>query len=80
MSRQSKKPLYDKPWKRYERDTRAERDLGYGRLLDYGHKHNVTMAWNFNKDATRDQIFLLKVGDKEVFLDAEEVMKYLRWV
>lgn len=73
--------MYEKPWQRTVNDTKDERDRGWGRLHDHGGKEKkVVLAWDFNGKATEDQIFKLIVGDKTVYLHAEEFMKFLRWV
>lgn len=79
-------PIYERPEKRTTRDTRQERDLGYGRLKDYHTASNrVEMFWDFNEEAAQDHIVKLrinnlKVGPVEVYLDAEQMRQYLRWV
>jgi hypothetical protein len=49
-------------------------------LKDYSLKHKVTMSWDLNEDAARDQIFKLDVGGNIVYLDWEEVLKAGRFV
>lgn len=51
-----------------------------GSLKDYSLHHRVTVEWDLNEDSKRDQIFKLKVDDYEVLIDAEELMRYIRWV
>lgn len=51
-----------------------------GTIRDYSMSHRVELSWDLNDDAMRDKMFRLKVDDKEVILDAEEVMRLLRWV
>jgi hypothetical protein len=51
-----------------------------GVIKDYSLKHKVTIEWDFSDDSVRDQIFKLTVGENTVVLDAEEMMRYLRWV
>lgn len=51
-----------------------------GTLKDYSLKHNVEMRWNLSEDAHRDMIFELKIDDYTVLLDAEEVLRTVRWV
>lgn len=60
--------------------TKVQRDKGSGSVRDYSLKHRVTIAWDLNEDSMRDQMFRLTVDDYEVILDAEEMMRYLRWV
>lgn len=81
MARQSKKPdLYKDLWKRTSKDTIEERDLGYGRLLDYKGSAKVELFWDFNEAMKQDKLVLLKIDGKEVILDTEELTKYIRWV
>lgn len=60
--------------------TKVQRDKKGGVLKDYTLHHRVTMAWDLNDEAIRDRMFRLTVDDHEVILDAEEFMRYLRWV
>lgn len=60
--------------------TKDQRDKRHGIIRDYGLHHRVEVRWDLNDEAIRDKIFLLTVDDYEVLLDAEEMMRYLRWV
>lgn len=51
-----------------------------GVLKDYSNKHRVSVAWDLNDEAKRDKIFILQVDDKVVYLDAEELTHYIRFV
>ena len=51
-----------------------------GVIKDYSQKHRITVEWDLNEDAIRDKMFRLNVGGNEVIVDAEEMMRYLRWV
>ena len=51
-----------------------------GAVRDYTHKHRVEILWDLNEDCIKDKIFMLRIDDKEVLLDTEQVMRYLRWV
>lgn len=51
-----------------------------GVLKDYSMKHIVEVQWNLNPEAIRDQMFIMKIDGVEVILDAEEVMRMVRWV
>ena len=51
-----------------------------GSLRDYSGQHVVEMYWNLSEEAKKDMIFKLRIDDKEVLLDAEQVSRYLRWV
>ena len=64
-----------------ERDSAyVEHKLTSGILRDYSLQHRVEMQWDLNVDAQRDRIFRLKVDNLEVLLDAEEVLRMIRWV
>ena len=78
----TRRPLYEKneTYRRTVNDTITERDLGYARLIDVNNHKSVEMFWDFDPKATEDGIFRLKVGKEDVFLDAEQFRKYLRWV
>lgn len=59
---------------------KKQRDKGRGVLHDLSHRHKVEMIWDLNEDAITDQVFILRVDDYEVMLDAEQLQRYLRWV
>lgn len=59
---------------------KVQRDLKHGVLKDYSLQHRVEVRWDLNDEATRDQMFIMKIDDYEVMLDAEEVLRYLRWI
>lgn len=59
---------------------KTQRDKKHGVLRDYSLQHRVDMSWDLNEEAKRDQIFKLRIDDYEVLLDAEQLMRYLRWV
>lgn len=75
---EDKQPLYDKPPRL--RDTRDERDLGYGRVLDHKGRKRVEIMWDVNPSMTARGLCILKVGHEEVVVNAEQLMKFLRWV
>lgn len=52
----------------------------HGTLRDYSNKHKVTVDWDLNTAAKADQIFRLTIDGVDVYLDAEEVMHYIRMV
>lgn len=63
------------------RDVKEERDLGYARIPNRGASgpSYMEMYWKLNPDATRDQVIKLKLGDKEVFIYWEDMLRYGRW-
>lgn len=80
----ARRPLYEKEerrgGKRTVNQTREERDLHYGRLRDYNKGKQVVLFWDFTEQAKEDGILGLKVGAETVFIDAEQLRKFLRWV
>lgn len=58
---------------------RSQSESNRGVLRDYSLQHRVEMQWNLNDEATRDRMFKFKIDNYEVILDAEELMRYLRW-
>lgn len=80
MPRKLKDAVYQKPWERTLDRAKEERDLAYGRVRDYYGNKKVELFWNLDADAIENKLFRLKIGKEEVILDAEEVMKFLRWV
>ena len=75
-------PLTDKDMSvlREGDETRIQRSQKIGNLKDYSLQHRVTLAWDLNDEAKRDLMVKLKIDDVEVILDAEDLMRYLRWV
>lgn len=61
-------------------ETRVQRAQKMGNLKDYSMKHRVTLQWDMNEDSKRDLMFKLRIDDLEVILDAEDMMRYLRWI
>jgi hypothetical protein len=51
-----------------------------GVLRDLSLKHKVKMFWDLSEEAKTDQIFKLQIDDYVVYLDAEQILRYLRWV
>lgn len=49
-------------------------------LKDYSLQHRVKVSWGMSEDSERDRMFKLQVDDKTVILDAEEVLRSLRWI
>lgn len=60
--------------------TMTQRDKSHGVIRDYSGQHRIEVRWDLNEDAIRDHMFILKVDDREMVCDAEEFMRYLRWV
>lgn len=60
--------------------TKNQRDRKSGNVKDYSLQHRVFIQWDLNDEAIRDRMFKLKVDDAEVILDAEELLRFLRWV
>lgn len=61
-------------------DVTQERNAGRAKLRNYKNGTLVSVGWGMNADCEQDQIFSIKVGDQEAFLQAEEMMRFLRWV
>jgi hypothetical protein len=80
MARDSK--LTGKDMSVVDEADRAEQQRArkFGTVRDYSLQHRVTIAWDLNDEADRDTMFRMTVGDNEVILDAEEMMRLLRWV
>lgn len=61
-------------------DVLEERDAKKMRLLNFKTSDAVEVIWDINDQAKEDGMFILKIGDKEVILNAEEVRRAIRWV
>lgn len=60
--------------------TKLQMQKRRGILKDYSLQHRVEVRWDLNDEAIRDQMFRLLVDDYEVIIDAEELLRYLRWM
>jgi hypothetical protein len=49
-------------------------------LKDYSLKHPVTIKWDMNDEAKRDQMFVIRIGDTEALLDYEEFQRAARFI
>ncbi len=38
----------------------------------------ISLAWDFNRVATRDKVFRMTIGDQEAYIDLEELLSYTR--
>lgn len=61
-------------------DVVTERDSKHARLLNYSTSHKVEIFWGMNENMVADRMFVIKVGDNEAILNAEEMRRFLRWV
>lgn len=60
---------------------KKQRDKRHGELKDLGMKHKVHMYWDLNEEGIRDQVFKLVIDDDTiVYIDSEQLQRYLRWV
>jgi len=60
---------------------RDQSELSISTVRDSTHQHRVDIMWNINEDTKKDRMFKLTIDDDiEVILDAEQVMRILRWV
>lgn len=82
MRKYGTNPLTDKDMTvlREGDETRVQQAQRMGNLKDYSLKHRVTLHWDLNEEAKRDLMVKLVIDDVEVILDAEDLMRYLRWV
>lgn len=47
---------------------------GSAKLADLSGNHEVELNWELNEMAVRDKIFKLRIDDKEVYIDLEELL------
>jgi hypothetical protein len=80
MPRETKLTDKDMSVLREGASTRETHDAKRGTIRDYSLKHRITIEWDLNDDAKRDQICRLTIDDYDVLIDAEELMRYVRWV
>jgi hypothetical protein len=69
-----------RPNNRTSWDVKTERDSRRARLINLGNSNKVEMFWDMNEAATEDGVFIMKIGDKQAYLSAEELRRFLRWV
>lgn len=80
MARDSKLTRKDMTTVREADQALDQKEKRRGVVRDYSMNHRVEIRWDLNDDAIRDTMFELRVDDKVMILDAEEVMRLLRWV
>lgn len=51
-----------------------------GALRDYSLKHTAEISWDLNDEGTRDRMVKIKIDEKEIIVDTEQLLRYLRWV
>lgn len=80
MAREAKLTEKDMSVLREGDATKTQMERKRANVRDYSLNHRVEIRWDLNDESIRDQMFILRLDDLEVVLDAEEVMRYLRWV
>lgn len=83
MRKYGNNPLTDKDMSvlREGDDTRTQRDQKVGNVKDYSMRHRIALYWDLNDEAKRDLMVKMVIDDDiEVIFDAEDMMRYLRWV
>lgn len=80
MSRESKLTEKDMSVMRENASTVAQHNMTHYELRDYSLRHRVHLYRDLNDEANKDLIFRLTVDDYEVLLDAEQVLRAVRWV
>jgi nitrogen fixation protein len=69
-----------KPLNKSIYDVKEERNAGKAPLINLKNGNRVEVGWGFNEAMTGDRVFAIKIGDKEAYLYADEILRYLRWV
>lgn len=59
---------------------KTQRDRKHGVVRDYSVNHRIEVFWDISPDAIRDRMCILKFDGQEAIIDAEELMRLLRWV
>lgn len=80
MSRKGKITDKDMSTLRENASTIAQHKMTHYELRDYSLRHRVHVYRDLNDEANKDLIFRLTVDDYEVLLDAEQVIRAVRWV
>jgi hypothetical protein len=81
MPRESKLTEKDMSVLREGELAKKQRDRSAASVREYSLNHRVRLYWDLNEEATRDMMFRMVIdNDIELILDAEEMMRYLRWV
>jgi hypothetical protein len=60
-------------------DVEKELTAGVGRCMWYGGKQ-LSVIWDFNQRAKDNGVCLIKIGDQEAYVKAEDLRRFLRWV
>lgn len=58
----------------------AKKKVAVARLKDYSLQSVVTLEWDLNPEAIRDQMFKIRINDQQAIIDLEELLHYTRLV
>lgn len=59
---------------------KSQHDKPMARIKDYSLKHPVTIYWDMNDEAKRDQMFIIQVGENKAVIDWEELQRACRFI
>lgn len=54
--------------------------IGRADLKDHGGNATISMMWNLNKEAIRDQVFIMEINGQKAYIDLEELLSYTRLI
>jgi hypothetical protein len=54
--------------------------IGRADLKDHGGHATISMMWNLNGEAIRDQVFLITINGEKAYIDLEEMLSYTRLI
>jgi hypothetical protein len=57
-----------------------EKKIGRADLKDHGGHATISIMWNLNEDAIRDQVFVMEINGQKAYIDLEELLSYTRLI
>ena len=61
-------------------DTHTQRERTRYPIRDYSMQHTIVVERELNQEADNDTIFRLRVDEQEMLIDAEQLIRAIRWV
>jgi hypothetical protein len=69
------------PLNKTVKDVVKERDAHRALVRNLaGGPSTVQITWGMNDDSVAAQVCIIKIGDKQAYVRADDMMRYLRWV
>ncbi len=60
-------------------DVKEEMNAHHATIRNLGTEHKVEVFWGLNEAMTQDNVIKIKIGDKEAYVEVEELLRFTRW-